>query len=187
MRALFDWAANAFDSFNIFLPDAPIVYTLEALGYSHQKSVRKVDKQIRYLRNKIYRALDLTRIPPRDTTSLLLDFGELSIDPFYQKEFRKVRFCFENDSRFRRDCLDTSAQVLGFKIQGKIEMDQKLKAVKYLLAEIPIISATSEICGANSSVFCYHQSVPLFTNLFAGVYDYRVSPKQAYLIVNEDP
>lgn len=186
MRSLFFWAAETFDSFTVFLPDTPFVHTFEALGYSHQKAKKKVHKQIRYLRNKINRALEGCPISQQKMDDMILDFSKLSENPYYQEKYREVKFCFEHDSRFRHDCLEASALVLGSKIQGEIKLSQKRKAVEYLLAEIPVISGSSEICGAKSSVFCYYHSVPLFVNLFSGVYEYQSSPKQAFLVVGEN-
>jgi cyclo(L-tyrosyl-L-tyrosyl) synthase len=157
------WADTNFNAFSIFIPDKPTVYTLNALGYSLEKSAKESNKQCRYLKNKIRKALYTIGKTDHEIEAIILDGAKLDENARFQYMHRQILWNFENDATFRADCLEASKWVLASKAKHETQLTEAalLTAVKYFLYEIPIFIDTANIVGENSSLFCYHQ-VPSF-------------------------
>ena len=89
IQALTEWGLAHFRSVHLFVPDEPVRYTLEAMGYSPEKAKWKADKQNRYLFNKIYRALERVGIPHEKASHMVLDWKKLSTDSTYLERFQE--------------------------------------------------------------------------------------------------
>ena len=157
------WASENFVSFSIFIPDKPTIYTLNALGYSLEKAMKESNKQSRYLKNQIKRALLSIGKQYDELDSILLDAEKLDKNEQFLKTYKTIIWYFENDPAFRESCLDASKWVLQAKMKTGFQLTEKAlhTAVKYFLYEVPIFIDTANIIGKDSSLFCYHQA-PLF-------------------------
>ena len=183
IHSLCEWGLQNFSSMHLFVPDVPSAYTMEALGYSPEKSAWKAKRQANYLHNKIFRVLKNLGVTGDHAYHMVLDWEKLSVNSRYQYHLREVHELFEIDADFKRVCLESSRWVMERKIENMdLLNDQALAlAVKYFLTEIPLFANTPEILGIESSVFCYHQVIPFLENLYQGKMAKKVSPAQGYI------
>jgi len=188
IQELAEWGLREFDSIHFFVPDGPAAYTLEALGYSLDKAAWKARRQGQYTINKIHRALKNLAMSDVDAWKSVLDWKVLTENVRYLEFYWKVQNLYNKDSQFRRDCLEASHWVLEKRVDSQIEITENVleSAVRYFLAEIPLFADTAGIVGAQSSSFCYHQSIPFIEKLYRGELAIEASPAQAYVIVQPD-
>lgn len=182
---LASWAKFNFKSFSIFIPDEPAVYTMMALGYSERESIKKVKKQNRYLRNKVARALMLTGISMNEIDNYILNWKELTSRSIFNEIHNEINEAFEWDSDFRKACIEASRWVLENKMDPTQITEAQLEiAVKYFLAECPLFVNTAAIVGAESSVFCYHQSPPFLVDLYESKLSVKPAMNQSYALIS---
>lgn len=186
ISSLIKWAQENFNSFHLFFPDTPTLYTLEALGYTGCKARQKLKKQINWLRNKILKALEENGISQEFASSYILDAQSLESNPIYLAEREKVLELFEKDALFNRSCMEASRWVLENKILNGDIQEEKLKsAVKYFLFELPLFAATNKIVNKESSAFCYHQSIIFHDSLYNNKLAYLPDDQQGYCMIQE--
>lgn len=178
LESLIDYAQKNFSHFHFFIPDEPTVYTLEAMGYDPEEARKKMRKQTNWLKNKMIKALS-ARVPTPD--KYILDWQTLSSNKVFSVELDHVFQAFDVCRDFRGLCLESSRWVLQNKIESdKITDECLLKAVKYFLSEIPIFAATDKIVFRESSLFCYHDSIPFHEQLYLNQLMYKPSPGQGF-------
>lgn len=182
IKNLADWADKNFDSFNIFIPDKPTVYTLNALGYSIEKSVKQSNKQCRYLKNKIKRALQSIGKSEDEVEAIILDGEKLDNNERFRSSYDKIIWNFENDSFFRANCMEASKWVLEAKVRDSSQLTENAlqTAVKYFLYEIPIFIDAANIIGKDSSLFCYHQAPSFLEKMYECEFDLKPQPNQGF-------
>lgn len=173
-----------YQSFHLFIPDEATVYTLLALGYDRDRAEKKTKKQVRWLKNKVIKALRANGISELEVNSYLLDGKTLMKNSAFQEELATVHEYFEKDEAFRKHCLEASRWVLENHLPPEEMTEDRLKiAVKYFLYELPLFAATPKIVGTSSSVFCYHQSIDFHKNLYSRQFPYRPSAGQGYGVI----
>lgn len=182
IKNLANWADQNFDSFSIFIPDKPTVYTLNALGYSIQKSIKQSNKQCRYLKNKIKKALLSIEKTEEEINAIILDGEKLENNKRFQNMYDKIVWNFENDSTFRSDCLEASKWVLETKIKDDSQLTEEAlqTAVKYFLYEIPIFIDTANIVNKESSLFCYHQAPSFLKKMYECGFNLKPQSNQGF-------
>lgn len=177
---LITWGQENFKHISLFVPDDPIIYTLMAMGYSEEKSIKKAKKQNNYLINKVNRALEKTGL--EENVHILQNWKKLIANERFQFEYKEATKYFDINEDFRAACFEASKWVL----QGKVEEmdDACLKmAVKYFLAEIPMFAASNYILGHKNTVFCYHKPLDFIIDLYGGSFEYCSKNGQAYGII----
>ena len=180
LSSLVDFSLKNFKTFHFFLPDAPTVYTLEALGYGQSESRKKMKKQINWLRNKMLKALVANGLSS-EKEDYILDAEKLEKNETFQDELKTVYGFFDFDPLFRNECLEASRWVLQNKMEEKLITEAVLlKAVKYFLYEIPLFAATNKIVQSTTSLFCYHQHIPFHERLYQNLLSYEPSFGQGY-------
>ncbi|MFP5385611.1 MAG: tRNA-dependent cyclodipeptide synthase [Bacteriovoracia bacterium] len=186
LSSLVYFALKNFKSFHFFLPDAPTIHTLEALGYSESDSRKKMKKQINWLRNKMHKALAANGLSS-EKENYILDAERLEKNDAFQDELKTVYGFFDFDPAFRKDCLDASRWVLQNKMEEKFITEQVLlKAVKYFLFEIPLFAATNKIVQSPTSIFCYHQHISFHEKLYQNLLSYTPSFGQGYGMIQQN-
>lgn len=185
IRELGEWGLREFKSMHFFVPDIPSIYTLQAQGYPLEKAEWKARRQSQYLKNKIRRALDSLSIPTEEISEMILDWERLSSNAEYVKLLADVTERFETNDSFQAGCLEASHWVLSQKFSDTSEVtDAALRlGVKYFLAELPLFAATTQIVGAGSSVFCYHQRVNFLEEFYAEKLTYKPTTGQGFLVL----
>ncbi len=186
IEKLATWGKNEFKSMHLFIPDEPSAYTLEALGYSPKDADWKARRQCRWLKNKVKRALVNVGYTDEEIASIVLDWKALSKNPSYLESYALVQKAFETDTEFKNACLEASKWVLESRVQDTSELTPEMlnSACRYLLTEIPMFINTPNIAQKNSSVFCYHQCVPIIENLFKRKFSIMTSQNQGFVVLN---
>lgn len=183
IRNLAGWAMRNFSAAHFFIPDAPAAYTLEAVGYAPEKAAWKARRQGQYLRNKVRRALRDVGVD--DPDALILDSAALSVNGHYERLLRQADQLFRSHPAFARECLEASRWVLSKRLIGDIDPteEQLRRAVRYLLAELPLFVDAAGIVGSRLSVFCYHQSIPFLQRLYEGQLALRAAAQQGFAVL----
>ncbi|GGS32480.1 MULTISPECIES: tRNA-dependent cyclodipeptide synthase [Actinokineospora] len=179
------WAMARFRSFHFFVPDAPSAYTLEALGYDPRRAARKAQRQGNYTRNKISRAMEQLHVP--DQRELVLDSAALNENKAYQGLLAEAHRRFTSDPEFAENCLTASGWVMERRLpEGEQPTREQLRhAVRYFLAELPMFVGTTEVVGAGSSVFAYHQRVDFLERMYRGELSWKPLPGQGFVLVEQ--
>ncbi|CAM4339680.1 tRNA-dependent cyclodipeptide synthase [Nocardia ninae] len=179
------WGFAEFDAAHFFVPDLPAAYTLEALGYPPARAAHKARRQGQYVRNKIARAL--TDVGVHEPQRLILGWAELYSNPRYRHLRDQAQRLFDHDPDFRAECVEASRWVLENRLPagGAATDDQLRSAVRYLLAELPLFTDTGAIVGAESSVFCYHQSIGFLQRLYHGELAWKPAEGQGFGVLTE--
>lgn len=162
----------------LFVPDEVTRYSLEAKGYETRRAVRKMNRQVQYLRNKIVRAAN-------GSVPIVFDCAALAKRREYVQRHVELQSRFESDAPFRRGCLDTTKWVLSASPSEEVGEQAALLGVRYLLAELPMFLHSPEIIGRSEVVFVYHQCPPFVADLYRGRYGGVASSGQGFVEVTD--
>ncbi len=184
ITALSGWAAHNFESFSLFIPDEPSVYTLMALGYDKPKATKKAERQADYLKNKCLRSLAELSISEKEAEHIILNFDYLNTSEAYHQALKFYKEKYADDISFREKCLETSEQVVKDKVDT-INKDMLEIAVKYLLAEMPLFFNSADILNKKSAMFCYKDCAPFIKTCFEQNRRF-VPDHQGYLVVDTE-
>jgi cyclo(L-tyrosyl-L-tyrosyl) synthase len=179
------WANDHFDLVGVFVPDTPTVWTLEAGGYSPDEASYKTKRQVRYLNNKIGRARD--SVDNVGNRISFLPWSLVAQHASYAAAEGRCRTAFATDNEFHKECLAATDEVLeNRRRDGHHLSDQdRLRAVNYLMAELPLILFGPELFGVQTSTFIYHRSLRLLERLFSGEFSIGPMPGQHFVIAHE--
>ncbi len=179
------WGKSEFKSMHFFVPDAPSVYTLEALGYPAEKAAWKARRQCQYLFNKIHKALKSAGYSILEAEAMILNWEKLSQNTRFMSLYSDVRGLFADDPLFQKDCIEASRWVLEKRVQDEslLNEDALRSAARYLLTEIPLFVDTANIIGQPTSVFCYHQCIAFIEKIMNGYYSIKSSANQGFIVI----
>jgi cyclo(L-tyrosyl-L-tyrosyl) synthase len=106
---------------------------------------------------------------------MILNWEMLQKNAVFLKKHQKVIHHFETEPAFREACLMATEWVLQGKVKNtdELTLEQRLKSVKYFLAEIPLFANTVEIVDVESSIFCYHQPLSFLEKLYLRHFGYQ--------------
>lgn len=185
LASLFRWGESRFDRVDVFVPDVPTTWTLEAGGYSPHEASRKTKGQLRYLNNKIERAAADAQTSGKPIAAL--PWSAMSNMDDYQELHERCEIAFKADSGFRKACLETTDEVLeNRRRDGYVPDDaDRMKAVNYLMAELPLILFGSILMKVRTSTFVYHRPPVLFERLFSGEFTISPATGQHFVIATE--
>ncbi|MEX2657024.1 MAG: tRNA-dependent cyclodipeptide synthase [Balneolales bacterium] len=182
---LLTWSASHFKQTDVFIPDTPTIWTLEAGGYPLKRATHKTKRQIRYLTNKVTRAIESTD----DSHQIaVLPWSVMSEEyDTYHSLYERCKAAFTHDTTFRHACLDATEEVMENRSRDTHEpsTSDRLRAVDYLMAELPIILFAPELFDVPTSTFVYHRSLPLFEKLFANDFLLQPNPGQHFVVAHE--
>jgi len=182
---LLAWASEHFDRVGVFVSDTPTVWTLEAGGYSPGEVSYKTKRQMRYLNNKIGRAREAAG--SIDNRVDLLPWSLVAQRDGYAAAEGRCLTAFATDSEFHKECLTATDEVLeNRRREGHHLSDlDRLRAVNYLMAELPLILFGPELLEVQTSTFVYHRSLRLLERLFLGEFSIGPVTGQHFVIANE--
>lgn len=185
LAALLLWAYEHFEQVGVFIPDTPTVWTLEGGGYTPEQASYKTKRQLRYHNNKIGRAREAV-----DTVTSrigLLPWSSVAQYGSYATGEERCRAAFATDSEFRRECLAATDEVLENRRREGHQLTDldRMRAVNYLMAELPIILFGPELFEVETSTFVYHRPLRLFESLFTGAFSITPAPGQHFVIAHE--
>jgi cyclo(L-tyrosyl-L-tyrosyl) synthase len=117
---------------------------------------------------------------------MVLNWEVLTTNRRYIELYEAVKVRFENDLSFQATCIEASRWVLERRVpEGQALTQEMLRsAVRYLLTEIPLFVDTAGIVGKEASVFCYHQGVQFFDDLFWNRLSLKPSVAQGFLVID---
>jgi len=181
------WGRSNFKTISFFVPDVPAAYTLEAMGYSRSQAASKARQQANYTWNKIMRALTEMRIPYPDAWEMIVGWKHLSNNNHFLTLYQQVEELFSKDPTFKEECLLASRWVLEKKMSSAEMSPEVLQsAARYFLAELPMFVNSASILGKESSVFCYHNSIPFLERLFSNALPIKPATNQAFAVISEN-
>lgn len=183
---LIRWGRETFESIHLFVPDIPSSYTLEALGYEPEKAAWKARRQCQYLTNKMHRAAERAGYSGSAAGELIVNWARLTKNKTYLKYFGEVQELFLNEPSFQNSCLEASRWVLEKRVPDTQSLTKEIlfSAARYFLTEIPLFANTNQILERESSVFCYHQTIPFLEKLYRNELPYKVSPGQGFVQIH---
>lgn len=168
-----DTILNNFMDFAIFIPDQISSFTLEALGYEKNRINYKTRKQDNYLKNKVYRALEIVKNRKAiDISNKVVILSNLFDDNAYIHCYDTIISLLENDINFRQGCLDTSSWIITnhSKYQNLtssgLEAKSLIIAVQYFLKELPLFLCAPKILAVDSCCFIYPNIPPFLANIY---------------------
>ena len=185
LGGLLAWANEHFDFVGVFVPDTPTVWTLEAGGYSPAEALHKTRRQVRYLNNKISRAR--AAVDSIDNRFELLPWSLVAQRDGYAAAEYRCRTAFATDSEFHKECLAATYEVLeNRRREGHHLSDlDRLSAVNYLMAELPLILFGPELFEVQTSTSIYHRSLRLFERLVMGHFSIGPVSGQHFMVAQE--
>ncbi len=185
LTELLAWAKEHFERVDVFVPDTPTVWTLEAGGYTPGEASHKTRRQVRYLNNKIGRAREAVGTVANRLG--LLPWTQVARLDGYAASEQRCRNAFATDREFQQECFAATDDVLQNRRREGHEPShrQRLVAVDYLIAELPLILNGPELFGVQTSTFVYHRSLRLFERIFSGDFSIRPSLGQHFLIAQQ--
>lgn len=178
IKQLLEFCGRGGRSVLLFIPDEVTRYTLEAKGYETSRAMKKMNRQIQYLRNKISRAAN-------GSAPAVFDCATLADLPEYVRWYTELQRRFESDHSFRQGCLDTTRWVLAASPNEPVSEQAALLGVRYLLAELPLFLYAPEITGQREVAFVYHQCPQFIADLYRGCYGHSLAYGQGFVEVTD--
>ncbi|GGV37241.1 hypothetical protein GCM10010245_59310 [Streptomyces spectabilis] len=176
------WVLPRFDRVHFHLPDVPSQYTLTATGIPADKARKRAHENGLKMRNRIRDGL-LHTTGHEDAGPYLLDWEHLRTKEAFQRLHREAQRWFTADLAFRDMCLSASRSVLAHRMPAEPREAQVHEAVRYFLADIPLLIDTPQITGAQTSVYVYHRATPFVEALFEHRLPWSPSPNQGYVVL----
>lgn len=178
------WATAGYEAVQFHVPDTPSEFTLRALGMPPDKARRRAHENGLKMRNRITAGIGALGLPC--TEDHILNWRFLRANGSFQALHHVVLAHFEDDPAFRDLCLRESRAVLAHRTPpgSAAPTDGQVRtAVRYFLADIPLLVDTPAVVGVGSSVYCYHRTTPFVEALYGGDLPIRPSPRQGYVVV----
>jgi cyclo(L-tyrosyl-L-tyrosyl) synthase len=183
--SLLKWTIKNFNSFNIFIPDTLPIYTFLALDYEESKAKKKTQRQVAYLKNKIFRALNQLGYSEHESTKLIINISSLERNPSYVAAREKCYQLYNSKLDFQNACNNCTDWVLNGYNMNHSNFTNLHIAVRYLLDEMPLFINSTNILNTSTSIFIYHQ-FPSFINYLYNQTSYdMVSKHQGFIYVNQ--
>lgn len=166
VASLVHWSQNAFRKVTYFIPDGWTIHTNRAKGIAKPEIItRKNDANIT---NKVVAAFGLMGISKEAALRSIVYASDLEKDPVYQRVYAECLERYKNEDDFKSVCDSFSSQIVKSADPELINI-----AVNYLLCELPLFLASSEIFNVSYSYNVYHH-YPEFIKLIK-------SPNQGFI------
>lgn len=185
VRELVSWCHARFTRVDIFAPGYEAAYTLTAAGIAPHDAVRRVRQAVNTLRTAAAKAL--AACGDREPHLSVHTWTTLAARPAYRASLTRVRAAYAEDPVVRQACREMARLAVRTNSGAEPDEAQLDIAVRYPLAELPLIVDSPAIFGAPSSVFLYHREMGPFMALVHGASPMlTLAPGQAFGIVQED-
>ncbi len=181
IEKIISWAMGNFNSVNVFIPDMISKFSLQAVGYSLERAIKKTRRQDSYLKNKVIRALNNIGFSDEEAFQNVLFISALNSNESYVELYNQCIDLFEKNPEFRSDCFAASEWVLSGMKKVSLNEHSLKHAVKYFLYELPLFLNTPQILNISSSLFIYH-NIPYYIKKIYDDYSI-VSSKQGFIAV----
>ncbi|MGP3971592.1 tRNA-dependent cyclodipeptide synthase [Streptomyces sp. 6N223] len=180
---LLRWAAARFRRVDVVIPDSAEVETWRALGYADDQAHRRARAKAGRVRNRVTRAW-LAAGVPSDRFGLLL-LSEIAGWPRYERLLRESEDAIDTDSALHDTYLRVAGKALRSHLHGaEPTRAQAERAMRYLVAETPLLLDTPGLLGVDSSVAVYHHRLEFLDQVFHGQSALRPSSRQGFVVVH---
>ena len=185
IRNLLFWLHPRFRSIDVVIPGFEAAYTLVAAGHPPAQAVHRARRAYRQLRNPALRALAELGVP--DPAEHVTSWTRLHANAAYRASLIRARKAYLTDPAIRRACREMTAEVVANAAgSGPVIPRDIDTAVRYVIAEIPLLTDGPSVFGADRSVFVYHRPTPLVATLAAGGSILTAATGQAWAVVGEE-
>lgn len=180
---LLQWGLQEFRSISVFVPDTLPLYNFLELGYTKEKAHHKSRRQANYLKNKIARSFLALGYSKEDAEKLVIDMQYLESNKSYVELKDLCYSSYENNQIFRQKCLASTSWILKEYSEDNSRGNFEI-AVNYLLKEMPMFLDSPSILNVSSSVFIYHQTPGIITDLFNNGLSLSSKVNQGFIELN---
>lgn len=183
IRNLISWLHPRFGSIDVVIPGFEAAYTLVAAGLPPTQAVHRARRAYRQLRNPAVNALADLGVP--DAPRHVMSWTRLHAIPTYRAALKRSHFAYRTDPAIRRACREMTAEVVGNVATGREVTSGDIDvAVRYVIAEIPLLTDGPSLFGAAGSVFVYHRATPLVDAIAGGDSILTAEPGQGWAVVD---
>ncbi|MEW1654055.1 MULTISPECIES: tRNA-dependent cyclodipeptide synthase [unclassified Streptomyces] len=187
LAALLKWAVDLFDHVDVIYTDLHLADMYAADGYTPEHAASRAKKTARDAHRRIRRAVE--QLPPTKAVQVRA-LSECATLPGYQAVHTRLESARSHDQDLARICDDHVVQWLAdcdHTTPANADGDdpRHRAALAYLMAELPILTATPEALDLPSSVCCYHTFMPILHGLRR--LDGYWHPAQAHAAVHVAP
>jgi cyclo(L-tyrosyl-L-tyrosyl) synthase len=184
IRSLISWLHPRFRSIDVVIPGFEAAYTLVAAGHPPAQAVHRARRAYRQLRNPAVSAL--VELGVADPAEHVTSWTRLHAGAAYRAALARSRIAYLTDPGIRRACRAMAAEVVANSARGRPVTDGDIDtAVRYVIAEIPLLTDGPSLFGASGSVFVYHRPTPLVAEIAGGDSILTAQPGQAWAVVDE--
>lgn len=146
----------------IMIPDEPSIHTMVASGVV-ESSVRSITRRkANALENKCRKVKTKNELK-------IYRWSEVKDQIPYKISLDLMRSIFTHNSKFRRDCLNTTREVISKKNRNPSE-SQLIEGTQFLLEELAFVYSSRNIIGAGSVCYVYHKKLDVLYYLLSGQY-----------------
>jgi cyclo(L-tyrosyl-L-tyrosyl) synthase len=185
IRDLIFWLRPRFRSIDVVIPGFEAAYTLVAAGDPPAQAVRRARRAYRQLRNPAVRALADLGVP--DPARHVTSWTRLHANAAYRASLIRSRKAYLTDRRIRAACRAMTAEVVGNAADGRSVTPGDIDvAVRYVIAEIPLLTDGPSVFDADRSVFVYHRPTPLVAAIADGGSILTAAPGQTWAVVSQE-
>jgi cyclo(L-tyrosyl-L-tyrosyl) synthase len=183
IRQLISWLHPRFRSIDVVIPGFEAAYTLVAAGQRPAQAVQRARRAYRQLRNPAVQTL--SDLGVSDAPQHVMSWTRLNANAAYRAALARSRTAYLTDPTIRRACREMTAEVVGNHADRHPVTAADIDvAVRYVIAEIPLLTHGPSLFGVDGSVFVYHRATPLVAAIAAGDSILTVEPGQAWAVVD---
>jgi cyclo(L-tyrosyl-L-tyrosyl) synthase len=185
LARLLRWADGIFARVDPIVPDSAIVHTLAALGATPEQAQFRAQRATRRQCRRIERAWQASGVPAeRHHVRTLSEFAR---NPRYVELFARCEEAISHDPEVREVFRGSAESALTSQLKLTSDADttaptstQVEEAMRYLVAEVPLLTDTPGVLGVPSSVHVYHRMLPVLPVVHEKLF---ISPRQAFAVV----
>jgi cyclo(L-tyrosyl-L-tyrosyl) synthase len=178
---LLRWGATSFRRIDVVIPDSAQVETWRALGRTDQEARRRARAKAARVRNRVVRAWQAAAVPGVGFAVRLL--SEIATQPHYEALLLESEEAVAKDAELRESYLRVGGKALRAYLHGaQPTPEQAEAAMRYLIAETPLLVDTPGLLDVASSVAVYHQRLEFLDRIFQGRSALRMNGRQGFVL-----
>jgi cyclo(L-tyrosyl-L-tyrosyl) synthase len=145
--------------------------------------VHRARRAYRQLRNPAVRALTDLGVP--DAAGHVMSWTRLHANPAYRSALLAAQAAYRTDPNITRVCRAMTGEVVrNASGRRRISGSDIDIAVRYVIAEIPLLTNAPSLFGTPGSVFVYHRATPLVAEIAGGNSILTAEPGQGWAVVD---
>jgi tRNA-dependent cyclodipeptide synthase len=168
LRELLGWLYPRFRRIDVVMPGYEAAYTLVATGCPPADAVRRTRRACGALRNAAQGTL--AELGASGAEDRVQTWTRLQARQAYRDSLVRAQAAYENSPSLRAACRSMTAEVLTQAAGRPVTADaaQVDLAVRYVIAEIPLVVDGPGVFGADRTVLVYHRAMGLVSAIRGG-------------------